>query len=282
MTTQADQLVFTSKKGNEITYSYLIATRFERQHQHVLRLIDTLILDLNDAESDGLFELSDGYAPKDLFYECFRVDEKNRRLRYFVVRYEGFELLSMRMEGKRALKFQLQFLKAFKQLRAENEAFRAEQLAAQSAEDGILRLVPFTSASKQVECSKLVSSHYMRGTRDANPAMEHFRQTFKAVTGKTPTNYVHQKAKEGHRVLSQSGRGALRKLEPEKACVIAMMDEQVLLHGVSVEQQQLAGLPEALAPAFAALLKLGYGLPRLEIPQPKVSQAKQPARIGGR
>jgi Rha family phage regulatory protein len=270
-----EALVWTTPKGTEVTDSRRIAKGFARQHGHVLRLIDELIVELNAAQEfseNGTSGLPGEFSAQELFHERKWVDNSNRTQREYVVRYEGFQLVVVRMSGPRALKFQVAFLLEFKRLQAENRRLKAELAARQpgtllpeSPEEALVRLLPYTQRNTQLECSKLVAARLMGGTGNANPVIEHYRLTFKLVTGVRPSTYVRQKVKENHKVQSGGGRAALRKLDPTKACVLAMLDEQVIKYGRTVKELAEVDLPAALEPAFAALLKLGLGQHQLEV-----------------
>jgi phage anti-repressor protein len=124
-----------------------------------------------------------------------------------------------------------------------------------------LRLVDFTSTAVQVECSKSVAAHLMRDTNPA-PAIDHFRETCKILTGLKPSQYRNSFLTQGIRVASFSGRKLLRRFEPAKACTAAFLDD-ARQRGRNVAQLAAAGVVEAVTPAFDVLLRVGYTMEEL-------------------
>jgi Rha family phage regulatory protein len=268
-------LVHAHPAGHDYVWSYELAAVFGKRHGDVLRAIDDAMGYLTDEERARYFsqrerEVAVG-AP-------LNGVQRYRKDRYFALTRDGFTYTIMGFTGPKAARFKVAYIERFKEL--EKYRFEAEltksKAAVEAPAESILQLVPFTARQTQLQCSRLVSSHLMRGLGDANPAIAHFRNSFSLLTGKTPTNYVNLKYKEGFKVRGKSGREVLRRLEPAKACTLAMIDDQVIRYGISVAEQERVGLPQALVPAFDALLKLGYGLPQLEI------NAKKPAKKLGK
>lgn len=125
-----------------------------------------------------------------------------------------------------------------------------------------LRLTDFTQPQVQVQCVKRVASALYDPTNNPEAIMEHHRETCKLLTGFTPSAYVRSFVAKGLRVASFSARKLMRRVEPDKACTAAFIDD-ARTRGRSPEQLAAAGVIEALPQAFAALLKAGYSLEEL-------------------
>jgi hypothetical protein len=101
----------------------------------------------------------------------------------------------------------------------------------------------------------------MRDTNPA-PAIDHFRETCKILTGLKPSQYRNSFLTQGIRVASFSGRKLLRRFEPAKACTAAFLDD-ARQRGRNVAQLAAAGVVEAVTPAFDVLLRVGYTMEEL-------------------
>ncbi len=95
-------LVFKSDKGNPVTTSLLVAEKFEKQHIHVLRDIDSLKKDISNF---GL-----------IFFESTYSDSYGRSQRMYVMNRDGFTLLAMGFTGKKAMNFKLEYIQLFNQM----------------------------------------------------------------------------------------------------------------------------------------------------------------------
>ena len=97
-----NELVFKGQNGQVLTNSLLIAEKFGKEHQHVLRDIRTLI--------EGMSEIGD--TP--MFVESTYINEQNKQeYQIFIMNRDGFTLLTMGFNGKKALKFKLEYIAAF-------------------------------------------------------------------------------------------------------------------------------------------------------------------------
>lgn len=97
-----NELVFKGQNGQVLTNSLLIAEKFGKEHQHVLRDIRTLI--------EGMSEIGD--TP--MFVESTYTNEQNKQeYPIFIMNRDGFTLLTMGFNGKKALKFKLEYIAAF-------------------------------------------------------------------------------------------------------------------------------------------------------------------------
>ena len=110
-----------------VTSSLQIAESFEKEHRNVLQAIDELI---------GVAENS-----ADLFYEDSYIHPQNKqRYRMFYMNRDGFTLLAMGLNGKKALKFKLKYIEAFNQMeqmlieqpRSENAKLEIQRMRAEA------------------------------------------------------------------------------------------------------------------------------------------------------
>jgi Rha family phage regulatory protein len=276
---QEEKIVLLSAKGTPYTLSTLVAKKFDKRHTHVLRDIERLIKDLETAKKSRPKNGStNSLEDKPLFAKVTYVDDFGRTQPQYAMTRDGFRWLAMRFTGIKALGFQMEFFECFDQLEQENARLKAELAAQQKPSleptEEMLRLAPYTDHNFQRERSKKVAGYLLEREGTPHAVVEHYRETFRLVTGgKTPTNYVRGLVKQGMRMLSQSGRGALRKVDPAAACTLALLDDQVRVYGRTLEEIKQAEVPTNLIPAFASLLRLGHTLSQLEIgeqPAPKL------------
>lgn len=109
-----DKLVFKGQNDQILTTSLMVAEKFGKEHQHVLRDVRSLI--------EGVSNLGD--TP--MFVETTYINEQNgQEYPMFVMNRDGFTLLVMGYTGKKALKFKLDYIAAFnsmeKQLREQQQ-----------------------------------------------------------------------------------------------------------------------------------------------------------------
>lgn len=100
-----DKIVFISGKGNPITTCLLVAEYFEKEHKHVLVTLRNLMADIPTVKLN----------PND-YYHLTSYEARGRQFPIYLMTRDGFYLLSMRLRGKRALEFQINFLNEFKRL----------------------------------------------------------------------------------------------------------------------------------------------------------------------
>jgi phage regulatory protein, rha family len=95
------------KKNDEhlVTTSKIVAETFEKRHDHVLRDIEELKSDLPNF---GEMYTEDSY-----------VDSQGRKQKMYLINRDGFSLLVMGYTGEKALKFKLDFIKAFNAMEQE-------------------------------------------------------------------------------------------------------------------------------------------------------------------
>lgn len=121
-----DKLVFKGQNDQILTNSLLVAEKFGKEHQHVLRDVRSLM--------EGMSNLGD--TP--MFVESTYINEQNgQEYPMFVMNRDGFTLLVMGYTGKKALRFKLDYIAAFnsmeKQLREQQKPLTSAEMFALQA-----------------------------------------------------------------------------------------------------------------------------------------------------
>lgn len=84
--------------------SRIIADTFGKQHKHILEIIDKLVLSIENSNSS--FSTL-------MFSEKKFINSINREYRYYELNRDGFSLLVMGLNGKKALEWKLKYIQAF-------------------------------------------------------------------------------------------------------------------------------------------------------------------------
>lgn len=88
-----------NQNGQAVTNSLLVAQKFNKNHQHVIRDIESLE---KDVSKFGQMFLQDEYD-----------DTYRRKQPMYIMNRDGFTLLAMGFTGKKALGFKLEYIEAF-------------------------------------------------------------------------------------------------------------------------------------------------------------------------
>lgn len=105
------------------TTSRRVASRFGKSNRHVLASIARLEAAIKSHSPD---------LGREMFRDSLYIDSRGKTQREVLINHDGFMLLAMRFTGNAALKWQLQFVAAFKWLvrlmaeRAENNRLAAQ------------------------------------------------------------------------------------------------------------------------------------------------------------
>jgi Rha family phage regulatory protein len=103
-----EDIVFRGANDQAVTSSLLIAEKFGKSHDNVLRDIRNLI-------QGGV--LKNDETP--MFEEATYINEQNRQAyTMFLMNRDGFTLLAMGFTGKKAMQFKLEYIKAFNKMEA--------------------------------------------------------------------------------------------------------------------------------------------------------------------
>lgn len=96
-------LVQRNEKGQAITNSLLVAEKFNKEHEYVIRSIQNLI--------------SENSTVKSYFIET-KYEYMGKSYPIFIMDRDGFTLLAMSFTGKEAIKFKMDFFNAFNKMDA--------------------------------------------------------------------------------------------------------------------------------------------------------------------
>ena len=120
-----NDLVFVQNEST-LTNSLLVAEKFKRNHRDVLESIRNL---LTSAENSAVLQM---------FVETQYVNEQGKELPMFIMNRDGFTLLAMGFNGKKAMKFKLDYIAAFnameKALKEQAKPKSREELLVESAQ----------------------------------------------------------------------------------------------------------------------------------------------------
>ena len=98
-------LITINQNGQPVASSRDIAEHFEKNHNHVLRDIDTLKKDVSNFGQ--------------MFFESEIPDSYGRPQRAYLMNRDGFSLLVMGFTGKSALEWKLKYIEAFNRMEAQ-------------------------------------------------------------------------------------------------------------------------------------------------------------------
>lgn len=110
-------LVFKGQDDQVLTTSLKVAEVFEKEHKHVLDAVRKLFTAENS-------------AVKQMFQESTYLNERNQSQPMFVMNRDGFTLLAMGFNGKKALDFKIAYIDAFNTMEAELKSQQTKQLSA--------------------------------------------------------------------------------------------------------------------------------------------------------
>lgn len=100
-----NELVFKGANDQALTNSLLVAEKFGKEHQHILRDIRNLIGGMSN------------FGETSYFVETSYIHEQNgREYPMYVMNRDGFTLLAMGFTGEKALKFKLDYINAFNKM----------------------------------------------------------------------------------------------------------------------------------------------------------------------
>ena len=112
-----NDLVFKGQNDQVVTTSLKVAEVFEKEHKHVLDAVRKLFTAENS-------------AVKQMFQESTYLNERNQSQPMFVMNRDGFTLLAMSFNGKKALEFKIAYINAFNNMEAELKSQQTKQLSA--------------------------------------------------------------------------------------------------------------------------------------------------------
>ena len=95
-------IILSMQSGEPVASSRQIAENFEKNHNHVLRDIDSLKKDVSNFGQ--------------MFFETTAPDSYGREQRAYLMNRDGFTLLAMGFTGKAALEWKLKYIAAFNEM----------------------------------------------------------------------------------------------------------------------------------------------------------------------
>ena len=113
-----NDLVFKGQNDQVVTTSLKVAEVFEKEHKHVLDAVRRL---MRSAENSAVIQM---------FQESAYLDEQGKERPMFIMNRDGFTLLAMGFNGKKALDFKVAYINAFNKMEAELKSQQTKQLSA--------------------------------------------------------------------------------------------------------------------------------------------------------
>lgn len=95
-------IILSMQSGEPVASSRQIAENFEKNHNHILRDIDSLKKDVSNFGQ--------------MFFETTAPDSYGREQRAYLMNRDGFTLLAMGFTGKAALEWKLKYIAAFNEM----------------------------------------------------------------------------------------------------------------------------------------------------------------------
>ena len=102
-------IVYRGKSNQPLTNSKLVAEVFGKEHKHVREAIKKLI---TTAENSTVHQM---------FSESTYLNEQNKEQPMFIMNQDGFTLLAMGFNGKKAMEFKLKYIEAFNAMKRQIE-----------------------------------------------------------------------------------------------------------------------------------------------------------------
>lgn len=105
-----NEIVYRGKSNKPLTNSKLVAEVFEKEHKNVMQSIRKLM--------EGTAQNS---AVRQMFSESTYLNEQNKEQPMFIMNQDGFTLLAMGFNGKKAMEFKLKYIEAFNAMKRQIE-----------------------------------------------------------------------------------------------------------------------------------------------------------------
>ena len=109
-------------KDAAVVSSFDVAERFHKRHDRVLRAIENLLMSM---PKNGVVD----------FYKSSYVDAKGEKRKMYLMNRDGFSLLVMGFTGKDALKWKIQYIKAFNEMESYIKETIANRISQKKAMD---------------------------------------------------------------------------------------------------------------------------------------------------
>lgn len=105
-----NEIVYRGKSNQPLTNNKLVAEVFEKEHKNVMQSIRKLM--------EGTAQNS---AVRQMFSESTYLNEQNKEQPMFIMNQDGFTLLAMGFNGKKAMEFKLKYIEAFNAMKRQIE-----------------------------------------------------------------------------------------------------------------------------------------------------------------
>lgn len=105
-----NEIVYRGESNQPLTNSKLVADVFEKEHKNVMQSIRKLM--------EGTAQNS---AVLEMFSESTYKNEQNKEQPMFIMNQDGFTLLAMGFNGKKAMEFKLKYIEAFNAMKRQIE-----------------------------------------------------------------------------------------------------------------------------------------------------------------
>ena len=105
-----NEIVYRGDSNQPLTNSKLVAEVFEKEHKNVMQSIRKLM--------EGTAQNS---AVRQMFSESTYLNEQNKEQPMFIMNQDGFTLLAMGFNGKKAMEFKLKYIEAFNAMKRQIE-----------------------------------------------------------------------------------------------------------------------------------------------------------------
>lgn len=107
-----NEIVYRGESNQPLTNSKLVAEVFEKPHDNVLKVIRKIL-------QEGIVKNNE--TP--MFEETTYINEQNKQsYPMFIMNQDGFTLLAMGFNGKKAMEFKLKYIEAFNKMKKEIES----------------------------------------------------------------------------------------------------------------------------------------------------------------
>lgn len=148
-----NELMIIERKEMAVVSSRVIAERFNKRHDNLLRSIQTLKVGL----------LKNEETPAKYFIRSDRVDDQNgERYPEYLCTRDGFSLLVMGFTGKEALEWKLKYINAFNQMEAFIQERRSSEWLITRKQGKLIRRAETDTLANLVEYAEAQGSRNMR------------------------------------------------------------------------------------------------------------------------
>ena len=184
------KLVYSDQNKTPMTTSLLVAEKFGKKHEDILKTYRKVLSDY------GLTEVSE------FFSETWLYDSQNKKRAVIEMTEEGYSLVADRLKGKTALKWKLEYVKAFSAMKRKLLELGQEAPKLLEAKKAELKLVQDENERLRIENLKK-QTEYIRtnetgGVRRASSLLLHKVNQGYLCREKVPTyRYVYSITSKG-------------------------------------------------------------------------------------